>query len=142
MSGRRGRSAASGKVARAIVLTLGGLTVILGVWYLIEKHPLVRPTRVVVRNATPHALPIVEAVLDYAGGGTTTERIGDLGPGQEHRFGPAANDFRIRLFFVLNGREYVHHDTVDLWRGETYVFHIQPDGTVLSGHDQGDEPEK
>lgn len=49
------------------------------------------------------------------------------------RVGAAAEGFSIRLLFVLGGREYVHHDAVDLRRGETYVFDIQPNGTVLTG---------
>lgn len=142
MAARQVGRAGRGKVLRAVVLVLGGAVVIAGLWYLLTHYPFFGPPGVVVRNSTPHRLAIVEAVLEYPGGGTTTERFGDLGPGEERAFSPAANDFRVRLLFVLGGREYVHHDTVDLWRGETYLFDIQPNGSVVTGYEPRGEPDR
>ncbi len=136
-TGRSGRRA--GSTALGVLMTVALLGAIAAIIWLIVVNPLKPDTLVVLRNKTPHKLTLVQAALTYEGGGITIERSGDLEPNQEYAFGPSALAFSVRLTFMMAGREQFHSvPQVELWKGDTYVLEIQPDGSVVPIHEYGE----
>ena len=130
-SAPRGRVALGVIVAAVMILGVGAAV------YMLRDRLFGEPTQVVIRNASGNTMSLAELVMKHPDGAVTSERFGDLPPGEQRAFDTLGLDFTARLTFVMGGREYVHEDTVDLWRGETFVFEIQPDGSVQAGHDYG-----
>jgi len=128
------------KAARRLGTTLAVAAVVVLVLALVAYKMLpfvffaLAKTQIVIRNGTDTTLADVEIVLDDSNGkGTTTRIIEQLKPGEERAL-RAGTDTSVRISFVLAGTRHVHKESVDLFRGETYAFEIQPDGSVSSGH--------
>jgi hypothetical protein len=59
-----------------------------------------------------------------------------LAAGSSATFKHGLNDSRAHLTFQVKGSQHSFDaHFIDLWRGEGWVFEIQPDGTVKQGYE-------
>lgn len=108
--------------------------VVVGTFILLPA--LLWPNRVMIRNASGQQLENVRLVLSDLNGNTILTRdVAHLGPDSSIVCRHDYNDFGAELRFVLANGEYrFDKPLIDLWRGEGYVFEIQPDGSVEAGN--------
>jgi hypothetical protein len=129
--------AARGRGFWGYIAAIVVIVVVAAAVYFLKDLLFGRPTQVVVRNNSSKTLSLVELVMRHPGGAVTTERFGDVAPDEEHIVYPLGPDFTARLTFIMADGEHVCEKGVDLWRGETFVFEIEPDAAVRAGHDYG-----
>jgi hypothetical protein len=131
------RMGTADRVFRAILISLVvGILVVAGV-VAFALFFLTRNSIVVVNES---GQPLHNVTVDYEIYGQPEQfRVLEqklLQPGEEMAHSHRYNDLTVTLSFTLKGKEMHHTQFVDLWTGETYVFRVQPDGTVTSKHER------
>jgi hypothetical protein len=134
MAGERARGRLPWPVWLAIALAF--IVLVGGVGYrFVLPFVLFGPPKVVVRNDSAKTLSDLEVGLSYSGGPSKVKHLDRLKPRGACRMRAEAEVVQVRITFVLDGRTHVHEEQFDLWRGETYSFEIEADGSVRSGYD-------
>ena len=57
-----------------------------------------------------------------------------LDHGDKFVFRHNQNDLRVKFNYVIKDKIYFEEKYIDLWSGEGYMFEIQTDGSIISGH--------
>ena len=96
-----------------------------------------RPNRTIVRNSSGATLDDVHLTIRSLDGARTIEKhVRSLGPSRAITVRHGMNDSSIDLVFGKGGKEHTSSvPYVDLWRGESWILDVQPDGTVRSGYE-------
>ena len=128
VTGVRGWTTSELVLGLILILALSGMTC------KIAQYRAFSRTRLVVRNATPGVLDLVEIVLERPGTRAKRHAFDQVEPGTEHAVPFEPGDLTVRMRFVTAGGEHAHREYVDLWSGETYRLVIGPDATVSSGY--------
>jgi hypothetical protein len=95
------------------------------------------PNRFVVRNASGINVDSIHLSIRFTDGRVGLENaIPDLAAGSSVTFPHDFNDSMVHITFQFKGaKQRFVSDYIDLWRGEGWVFEIQPDGSVKQCYD-------
>jgi len=100
-------------------------------------YRLGRLNRAIVRNSSGVPVSSIVLVLRNLDGTWSVDKTAArLPPGETITVRHGKNDTNAELRHVIRGALHAHREAcIGLWRGEGWVFDIQPDGTMKSGYD-------